>query len=114
MKTETLIKRMNDRRMLTKTGKLIAWYEKVEWRLDALANGKRIYPFVWSHTQGRNKLEGYDVYNKIYDYICSVELGNDAPKGGKEGDYIGVPKKEIRKFKGWLQLYKTMRNCGTI
>jgi hypothetical protein len=112
MKRETLVKRLNKQGMLTTKGKLIQWYKNEEYRLESLAKGDCIHPFYWTYNCGRNKLMGDATFERICHFItafgCSVQHGNDAPRGGKSGEYICVSEKEMRKFKGWLKVYKSM------
>ena len=112
MKNETLVKRLKKQGMLTTKGKLIQWYKNEDFRLNSIAEGYRIHPFYWTYSCGKNKLLGDTTFERLRDFItalgCSVECGNDAPRGGKSGEYICVPKKELRKFKGWLKVYNTM------
>ena len=81
-------------KILKKNGELAKKYECIKNELLARVKEGivRFYPKKWTGSYGRRRL-----VNKSYDYMWFAEafgldykLGNDAPRGGVEGDYIDI------------------------
>ncbi|MEG1684561.1 MAG: hypothetical protein RR319_01250 [Bacteroides sp.] len=95
MKAATLENRISEK-LTTKAGKLIMHYEKV---VDLLKNPKTVvHPCRWNRNGSHFTLQ-----SKMHQYIYALsalgidyELGNDAPNGGQEGNFIKLSKKGLR------------------
>lgn len=102
MNTKTFINRIKNVAM-TKRGKIASRYMDAITTIEYIAGGKNRYPYRWVRNAGRCRLDGCtEVGNTITLLdILGIKLswGNDAPKGGKEGDYMCLSKAEIRKLK---------------
>lgn len=83
-----------------------------EWHKDAIrlieysVSNKtyKVHPFRWHNNGKRFSLEGMAARERIQAILTNVIgitpcFGNDAPKGGKEGDYIGIKTKDKPKVK---------------
>lgn len=79
-----------------KNGKLKIQFEEPLSILSSYETGKKMRPFRWGYN---NKAEDRGPrYCKALDVLgLSFEYGNDAPKGGRNGDYIVLLDKNIEK-----------------
>ena len=103
MKKETLQKRIEDK-LYTKSGKLQKKYEDV---IDILLHPDRKFrPFCWGykfrslHDRSSNVAEGLKAIG------IDFEEGNDAPRGGLNGNYIVLTSKGKRQSKEWREVYE--------
>ena len=68
-------------------------------------NEIKLYLKAWSGN-GRHRTLIESRYNLVIDFLNALkikyETGNDAPRGGVEGDYIRIAKRNLTQFKGIL------------
>lgn len=103
MKKETLQKRIEDK-LYTRSGKLQKKYEDV---IDILLHPDRKFrPTVWTN-KGRS-LRDYrmNVTEGLRLIGIAFEEGNDAPRGGLNGNYIVLTSKGKRQSKEWREGYE--------
>ena len=96
MKAATLRKRI-DARLTTKDGALKKRYEHI-W-LFILHAGTRYHGKIWRRSGRRVTLEDskYRALREALDLLgLDYATGNDAPRGGAEGDYIELTPKGLR------------------
>jgi len=63
---------------------------------------KKIYPKRWGHKY-KTLVDNSDKYIDILNALkLKFSTGNDAPRGGKEGDYIKISKKAIKKIERFI------------
>lgn len=106
MNATTMNKRFLNAGLLTSKNELKSGYDDDLNRLynyfkSAKESSIKLYLKTWSRSCGRYKL-----IDRAYFRTCEIlqalklkfETGNDAPRGGSEGDYILVSLKELRKI----------------
>lgn len=102
MRTKTFINRIKDVAM-TKRGKIAVRYLDAITTIEDMAKGHTRYPYYWARNAGRFRLDGEtEVGNTVVllgKLGIKLSWGNDAPRGGKEGDYMYLAKAEIKKLK---------------
>lgn len=103
MKKETFEKKI--RPLLRKDGKLKVVYEEViSWLVYHPSAKAR--PFTWRN-YGRSARDFTQYYWDVLSVLnIDYNYGNDAPRGGKEGNYIVLTKKGQRRIKEirlWMQ-----------
>lgn len=114
MRTNTFINRIKDVAM-TKRGKIAVRYLDAISTIEYMANGKAMYPYHWSRNAGRCRLDGEtEVGNTVVllgKLGIKLSWGNDAPRGGKEGDYMYLAKAEIKKLKDveFIKIYENYK-----
>ena len=101
MNTQTFIKRIAF--ACTKSGQLNKRYETACTHIANMSAGKVIYPYRWTRSKGHCNLKGANdmQYTELLCKNLGIELhwGNDAPRGGMDGNYIYLNKKDIQKLK---------------
>ena len=109
MTTNTAKKRLADAGLFTKKGEIVARYNSI---IYALAGGvTRFHCCRWRRNGRRHQLQ--DESEKIRRVFNALRLpyteGNDAPRGGREGDYLEITAAARRAldpvhadFKAWL------------
>lgn len=97
MKKTTLMKRLSKAGLTTKSGALKSGIKDIIIRL---ADGRRTYIRVWG---GRHFGSSSHDYRRTIEVIHALGftpvLGNDAPRGGRGGEYVAIDKTDIRKLK---------------
>lgn len=80
---------------ITKSGTLNKHYSNALSGSRFVFKTKRIYPCYWSGSGNYINLKDYTVYvtNLLSCLGYKYSLGNDAPRGGRQGDYIQVSPK---------------------
>lgn len=70
-----------------KDGQLTEAHKEV---VSLIAKNGKVYPRTWVGSGRRKTLR--DISHRVIEvakhYNYKIEMGNDAPRGGKEGDYI--------------------------
>lgn len=100
MKAITLDSRIK-KHLTTKAGLVAKKYDKV---MDMLMRpNTKLYLVGWSIGKGYLSIKGVSTYNATIEGLkllgVDYEVGNDAPRGGKVGDYIQLTKKGKRQVK---------------
>ena len=107
MKAETLQKRI-EMRLTTKTGKIMEKYKEV---IDIISNPDcdKWYLTEWRGRGRKRSLSDRMPNAKEGLYLLSIdfETGNDAPRGGREGDYIALTAKGRRQVKEYAMSKKS-------
>lgn len=90
MTTNTANKRLAAAGLFTKKGEINA---RFEWILNTIAGGcDKFRPCIWHRSGRRHTME--DNGDKIKTVLDALRLpyieGNDAARGGREGDYIEI------------------------
>lgn len=111
MNTTTFINRIENL-VMTKQGKIAKRYLGAISAFETMRKGRKIYPYSWSMHTGYCTLQGESYANKVIEIaIClgiTLSFGNDAPRGGREGEYKCLSKREINKLKDvdFEEIYK--------
>lgn len=104
MKAETLQKRIEER-LFTKAGRLAKRYETLVD--DVLLRPKAKHHLLeWRYSGGYVNMN-FGTFNGVVDGLkllnLSYEMGNDAPRGGKNGDYILLTPKSQKAVAPWVK-----------
>lgn len=104
MNTHTFVKRIsNISKIVKKDGNLSAYGCERMRDMVSLQAGEAIHPKRWNRSQGHYGLQGVNKYNDIIEVLKAAGIeyttGNDAPKGGLEGDFIRLTEKGMRQVK---------------
>lgn len=101
MNTQTFIKRINC--AYTQKGTLNKRFSGAISNIKIMAQGKQYHPFRWVKSKRHFGVSGESEANntKTLCNALGLELmwGNDAPRGGIEGNFIYLSKKDILKLK---------------
>jgi len=93
-------------KLLRKDGTLKKRYLNILSWNESLLIGKKIYPKRWGHKYA-SLIDDSDKYIDILNALkLKFSTGNDAPKGGKEGDYIKISKRALNKIERFISQYK--------
>lgn len=90
MTTTTFNRRLEAAGLFTKKGDLNARYSSI---IEHLAAGlDKFHPIRWHRNGRRHQLEdkGGNIRRVLEALRLSYVEGNDAPRGGREGDYIEI------------------------
>lgn len=95
MKAITVINRIAKKNLICKSGKVKNNYRVIiEYCLQSLANNKRISLHAWRKSCGRYSLVDYQDNAALRDLLGLMGIkyteGNDAPRGGADGDYLAI------------------------
>ena len=101
MNTQSFIKRIAF--ACTKSGQLNKRYETAINIIDVMSQNKTYHPLRWVKNGRHFGASGENNVRKLKE-LCKalgIELlwGNDAPRGGMDGDYVYLNKKDIQKLK---------------
>lgn len=107
LKTTTMIalKNKNFRaEILKKGGSIKSIYKDV---IDRTILGTKIYPKRWTGSGRHIRLVDHWSYctNLIKGLGYTYQVGNDAPRGGVEGNYIKITKKALNAIKEFRNIY---------
>lgn len=113
MKIENIIKRLEKGGLLKKDGTLVS-RKNMLWSLERMAQGKREHPIYWSGRPSNLTLAGENHMCYIQEWCLAFnwayKQGNDAPRGGRNGEYIELEPKSrkraseiIREIKNYFQ-----------
>lgn len=101
MNTSTFVKRINF--AYTKQGTLNKRFIRAVENIKMMAQGKHFRPFRWLRSKRHCNLKGANdmQYTELLCKNLGIELlrGNDAPRGGFEGEFMYMSKKDIAKLK---------------
>lgn len=88
--------------VLTKSGKVHTNYFKA--LSDSRIEGNKIYPKTWGGSGRHISLNDKSFYIRNILNVCGYKIntGNDAPRGGKEGDYFKLSSQAMKVIKDIL------------
>lgn len=99
MKKETIIKRLTDAKIITKKGKINAFYYDSCRFLFHAKESSHFHLKSWYNKGAALKdTNHWRMIDLLKALKLNYSVGNDAPRGGVEGDFIYVHKKELRKL----------------
>ena len=98
MKATTLQNRIESQ-LTTKTGNLQVKFEKA---INFLTYPSRVHPYSWTGSVRHMRLVGNENLRDALDLLgIDYTTGNDAPRGGQQGNYIELSKKGLQQTKEW-------------
>lgn len=95
MKATTVINRIAKKNLICKNGKAKSNYRIIiEYTLYILAKNNKIDLHFWKKSGGRYSLIEYRDNSALRDLLALMGVkyteGNDAPRGGADGDYLAI------------------------
>ena len=95
MKASTVINRIAKKNLICKSGKVKSNYRVIiEISLPLLAKNNKIGMHFWKKSGGRYSLIEYRDNSALRDLLALMGVkyteGNDAPRGGADGDYLAI------------------------
>lgn len=105
MKKETLAKRIVTN-LFTKKGELSARYDSLLVEILTAPAGRKIRFFQWVNYGSSARDKELQYRHIFYVLGLDYERGNDAPRGGREGDFFRLTAKgrrQIKELKNYLE-----------